>query len=325
MFNETTFTWTQQAKLTANDGAASDFFGQSVAVSGETAIVGAPNDDIGAKADQGSAYIFVRQGTTWTQQAKLIANDGVAGDGFGQSVALSDNTALVGAPLDDVANIDQGSAYIFVRNGTTWAQQAKLIVNDGAFSDLFGLSVALSDNTALVGAPTHNVAINPAQGSAYIFVRNGTNWTQQAMLTASDGAAIDFFGYSVALSGDTAMASAPVDDVGANANQGSAYIYARNGTSWTQQARLTASDGATNDNFGFGVALSGNHALVGAPLDDVGANLDQGSAHFFNLTTTCPAINVDPPSFPSATAGSSYRQNIFPSFQRMAYFRSLSA
>jgi hypothetical protein len=274
--------WAFEATLTASDGAANDWFGVSVALSGDTAVVGAYADDVGANADQGSAYIFVRSGSTWTQQAKLTASDGAANDAFGISVALSGDTALVGAYADDVgANADQGSAYIFVRSGSTWTQQARLTASDGAANDAFGISVALSEDTALVGAFVDDVGANANQGSAYVFVRSGSTWTQQARLTASDGAANDVFGNSVALSGNTALVAAYLDDVGANVNQGSAYVFVRSGSTWTQQAKLTASDGAASDSFGVSVALSGDTAVVGAEGDDIGANADQGSAYVF--------------------------------------------
>jgi hypothetical protein len=180
--------FTQQAKLTASDGAAGDSFGSSVALSGDTALVGAPYDDVGANTDQGSAYVFVRSGATWSQQAKLIASDGAAYDYLGASVALSGDTALVGAHWNEIgANFDQGSAYVFVRSGTTWSQQAELTAADGTTWDSFGHSVALSGDTALVGANWDDTC----QGSAYAFVRSGATWNQQAKLTASDGAASD--------------------------------------------------------------------------------------------------------------------------------------
>ncbi len=283
IFTRTGTTWTQQAKLTASDGAFFDLFGISVAISGNTAIVGAYFDDVGANADRGSAYIFVRSGTIWTQQAKLTASDGAAGDEFGISVALCDDTAFVGAHLDNIgANSDQGSAYIFTRAGATWTQQAKLTASDGAGGDLFGHSVALCEETAIVGASQDDVGANTGQGSAYIFTRAGTTWTQQAKLTASDGAAGDNFGTSVALSGDTALVGAPSDNIGANTDQGSAYVFTRTGTTWSQRAGLGATDGAANDLFGYSVALSGDTAIVGAFLDDIGANINQGSAWVFS-------------------------------------------
>ncbi len=283
VFTRSGTTWTQQAILTASDGAASDFFAISVAIDGDTAVVGSSFDNIGAVADQGSAYVFTRSGTSWTQQAKLTASDGAAGDGFGISVAISGDTVVAGADLDNVgANIDQGSAYIFTRSSLTWTQQAKLTASDGAGGDLFGHSVALCEETAIVGASQDDVGANSNQGSAYIFIRSGTTWTQQAMLTASDGAVNDFFGYSVALCGDTALVGSWNDDIGAITNQGSASVFIRSGTMWTLQATLTAPDGAVNDFLGYTVALSGNTALAGARTDDVGANANQGSAWAFS-------------------------------------------
>ena len=155
-------------------------------------------DDIGANINQGSAYIFTRSGTTWTQQAKLIASDGATNDWFGIGVAIAGDTAIVGSYFDDVGtNVDQGSAYVFVRSGTTWKQQARLTSADGAASDGFGLSVSISGDTAVVGAYNDDIGSNADQGSAYVFTRSGTNWTQQAKLTAADGAAVDWFGYAV--------------------------------------------------------------------------------------------------------------------------------
>ncbi len=279
--------WTLEATLEATDIATSDFFGYSVALSGDTALVGAYTDDVGVNANQGSAYIFTRSGTTWTQQAKLTASDGAANDRFGSSVALSGDTAIVGAYLDNVgANADQGSAYVFVRSGGTWNQQAQLTATGGTTNDFFGISVALSGDTAIVGAYADNVGANVDQGSAYVFTRSGTTWTQQAQLTATGGAAFDNFGQSVAISGETALVGAPFDDVDADVDQGSAYVFTRSGTTWTQQAQLTAFDGAGSDQFGISVALSGDTALVGAPTDDVGNTGDQGSAYVFTRSGT---------------------------------------
>ena len=271
---------------TANDGAAGDFFGYGVAISGDYAIVGAYSNDIGANINQGAAYIFTRTGGTWIQQAKLIANDGASGDVFGSSVAISGDYALVGAYNDDIgANADQGSAYVFVRSGSTWAQQAKLTANDGATNDYFGTNVAISGDYAIVGAYSDDVGANTDQGSAYVFVRNGSSWTQQAQLTANDGAANDIFGLSVAVSGDYAIVGASGDDIGTKLNQGSAYVFVRNSTNWTQQAKLTAStfDGSANDYFGSSVAISGDYAIVGVynRTNSFNGNSGQGAAFVF--------------------------------------------
>lgn len=275
-------TWTEQAKLVASDGLASDNFGSVAVLSGETALLGAPFDDIGANTNQGSAYAFLRSGATWTQQAKLVASDGLAGDRLGNSVALSGDTALVGAPSDDIgANLGQGSAYVFSRSGVVWVEQAKLVASDGAADDEFGRSGALSGDTALLGAPYDDIGAISSHGSAYVFVRSGAVWVEQVKLQASDGAAVDEFGRSVALSDDLALVGAPFDDIGANTNEGSAYVFERVGSTWVQQAKLSANNGAADDQFSFSVALSGDTALVGVPFDDIGANADQGSAFVF--------------------------------------------
>lgn len=274
-----------QVKLTASDGAASDRLGMSVAVSGDTAVVGSL-DDAGAGLHQGAAYVFTRDGATWTEQAKLVASDGAALDRFSyNAVAVSGDTALVGSMWDDVgANPDQGSAYIFTRNGDTWTQQAKLTALDGAALDNFGFSVALSGDTAVIGAYWDDVGVNPDQGSVYVFTRNGENWTQEAQLTAPRGVPVQEFGHAVALSNDTIVVGAQGDLVGSNPRQGSAYVFTRSGSTWTQQAQLVASDGAASDGAGFAVGVSGDTAVVGAYFDDSGTNRDQGSAYVFTRT-----------------------------------------
>ena len=271
----------------ASDGASGDYFGFSVAISGDYAIVGAYNKTIGTNAQQGAAYVFVRSGSGWTQQARLTANDGAVGDVFGSSVAISGDYALVGAYNDDNgANANQGSAYVFVRSGSTWTQQTKLTAADGAANDYFGSSVAISGDYALLGAFGDDIGANSRQGSAYVFERSGSSWTQQAKLTATDGVADDGFGSSVAISGDYALVGASNDAIGTNAYQGSAYIFQISSflffpRTWTQRAKLTASDGASGDYFGFSVAISGDYALVGASDKTIGSNIGQGSAYVF--------------------------------------------
>ena len=274
--------WIEQQKLVAADGASLDYFGISVAISGETAIVGARFDDIGAGTDQGSAYVFVRSGTTWTQQQKLTAANAANNDRFGWSVAINGETAVVGAVG---ANNGRGSAYVFVRNGTAWIQQQQLTAADGALNDFLGLSVGISGETVIVGAPSASVGGNSEQGAAYVFVRNGATWVQQQKLTAADGAPQDNFGQSVGINGETAIVSAPRDDVGANVDQGSAYTFVRNGTTWTQQQKLTAADGVPNDIFGQSVAISGETVIVGANFADVSA-ANQGAAYTFTRSGT---------------------------------------
>jgi hypothetical protein len=255
--------WTQQAKLTASDGVAHDRFGWSVSVSGDTALIGAS----GYNSYQGAAYVFTRSGSSWTQQAKLTASDGEQGDNFGYSLFVSGDTALIGA----YGSLDyKGAAYVFTRSGSSWTQQTKLNASDSVQGDYyFGWSVSVSNDTALIGA----YGYKGLQGAVFVFTGSGSNWTQQTRLTASDGEQGDNFGYSVSVSGDTALIGA----FGCNYDYGAAYVFTRSGSNWTQQAKLTASDGNAMDDFGFYVSVSGDTALIGA----YGWNNAQGAAYVF--------------------------------------------
>ncbi len=264
-----------EQKVTALDGLADDHFGYSVAISGDTALVGAYN----ANDSTGAAYVFIRSGAAWIYQATLAAADGRPGDRFGIAVAVSGDTALVGADKARIGSqIYQGAAYVFTRGGVSWTQQAELTAGDGAENDRFGSVLALSGNTALVGVPYDQVGDHAMQGSAYIFVRSGTAWSQQAHLIANDGAAADWFGYAVALSGDTALIGAVVDDIGAQTNQGSAYIFTRSGSQWAQSVKLVHMEGVEEDRFGYAVALAGDTCLVSA------VNVNSGKSAVFVFT-----------------------------------------
>ncbi|MDQ3798554.1 MAG: hypothetical protein M3384_03810, partial [Acidobacteriota bacterium] len=280
VFTRSGTTWTLQQKLTASNGANRDYFGANVSIDGDTVVVGALFDDVGASVNQGSAYVFSRSGTVWTQQAKLTAAQGAAGDRFGVSVEISGETIVVGTKRD------QSAAYVFTRSGTTWTQQQQLTPSNGAAGDEFGASVAINVDTILVSATGRPVSGADNQGAVYVFTRAGGIWSEQQILTAADGAAGDRFGSDVALTGDTAIVGAYFDDIGANADQGSAYIFTRSGGVWTPQAKLIAADGAAGDHFGSSVAIGGNTAVVGAPDNDFPATLgdtyfDAGSAYVF--------------------------------------------
>ncbi len=271
--------WSQQAMLTASDGAASDAFGFSVSVHDDLLVVGAYGVDVGAHSVRGAAYVFSRSGSSWSQQAKLTASDGAAGDEFGWSVSISGTSVLVGAPYHDIGpNADRGAAYVFVQSGTAWSEQGKLTATGGLAGDSFGWSVAISADTALVGAPNDDVGPHADQGSAYVFVRAGAAWTQQGHLLATDGDTYDALGEDVALDGDTAMAGAVLNNAHGVENEGSAYIFVRSGTTWAQQAQLAVVGAHTNDNLGESVALSADLAVAGAPS----AFVDNGAAWVFS-------------------------------------------
>lgn len=277
----------QQAKLVAADSGVMYSAGPRVAVSGDTAVIGAPYDDPAAGEDSGSAYIFVLHGTSWAQQARLTASDAAAGDLFGSSVTVVGDTVVIGASGDDhAAGGSAGSAYVFVRSGSTWIEQAKLTASDGQPFAFFGGAIAMSGETALIGARLDDGGAGTYSGSAYVFVRRGTTWSEEAKLIASDGASGDYFGYAVALSGDTAVVGAAYDDVDGKSDSGSAYVFTRTGAIWSEQAKLTPPTVSTEDYFGLSVAVSGDDLVVGAPYDDSPGALDGGTAYIFTRSGT---------------------------------------
>jgi hypothetical protein len=325
-------TWTQQAYLKASNTGAGDVFGWSVAISGETIVVGAwgeasnatgvnGNQADNSAASSGAAYVFVRSGGVWTQQAYLKASNTGAGDEFGCSVAISGETIVVGARYEDSnatgvngnqadnSALEAGAAYVFVRSGGVWTQQAYLKASntgvgeygvDEYFGDYFGFSVAISGETIVVGAHYEgsnatgvngNQADNsaPEAGAAYVFVRSGGVWTQQAYLKASNTGVGDEFGFSVAISGETIVVGArreASNATGVNGNQadnsaagsGAAYVFVRSGGVWTQQAYLKASNTGAGEYFGSSVAISGETIVVGAVGEDSNATGVNGNA-----------------------------------------------
>lgn len=266
-------TGNQLFKLLANDGTALDFFGASVAISGTSVLVGAPGDYEDVEV-VGAAYLF--DATSGTQLSKILPSDGEDSDQFGYSVAISDNTIVVGAPQDDDNGLSSGSVYLF--DTTTGQQIAKLLPSDGASSDKFGSSVAISGTTAIVGAPYHD-GKNSDSGAAYLF---DTITGQQLMkFRASDGEMSYFFGQSVAISGTTAVVGAPLDtDDGIQS--GAVYVF--DISTGKQTAKLLHSDRQNEDYFGHQVAISGSTAVVGTPLDEVN-DIWSGSAYLFDTTS----------------------------------------
>jgi hypothetical protein len=267
--------WTQEQKLLASDRSAGDEFGISVAIDGETIVVGA--DTSGSFS--GSAYVFVRNGGMWTEQQKLTAADAPVGALFGSSVAISGDTAVIGARLDGTLGFDAGSADVFVRSGAAWSQQQKLIANDAAFDSQFGNSVAISGDRALVGAFRADAPASNS-GSAYLFVRSGSAWAQEQKLIASDAAADQGFGFFVDVDGDIAVIGSYLPIV--PGQLGSAYAFIRSAGTWIQQQKIVSSDIQPGDGFGISVALSDTTLVVGS--------VDPGAAYVFEPDTTPPTI-----------------------------------
>ncbi|HEY0100054.1 MAG TPA: lamin tail domain-containing protein [Pyrinomonadaceae bacterium] len=258
--------WSQQQRLKASDAVAQDRFGVSVSISGDTAIIGAYADDNSGAFNAGSAYVFTRSAGLWSEQQRLQASDAAGLDYFGWSVAVSGDTALVGAERNDNSNgADAGAAYLFTRSGGVWGQQQKLLpITSPGYGHNFGYSVAISGETAIIGAYGDHLDNVLRAGAAYVFTKRGVNWHQQQRLRASVPATDDFFGGSVAISGETVIVGALIDDNSGGVNAGSAYVFTRSGGIWSEQRRLQASDAAAHAIFGSSVSISGDTAIVGA-------------------------------------------------------------
>lgn len=269
-------TWTQQAKLTASDGLSYEHFGASVAISsdGSYVIIGSPDAE-----SVGTAYIFKRINSTWAQEVELKANNAQHGPNFGCSVSISDDGSRV--IVGNYEHIGQtGKAYIFSRTGTSWTQEAVLIAIDGTNGDFFGYSVSISNDGmySIIGAYRNN----SGNGAAYIFMRSGTTWNQQAKLVANDAYFNSYFGNSVDISGDGSICV--VTSYNKNNSTGQAYIFIRSGTNWSQSQGLIAGDGSTNDNFGYSCSIStnGSRIIIGSRYGDKPSVADCGSVYIFD-------------------------------------------
>jgi RHS repeat-associated protein len=268
VFSLSAGTWAQVTELTVPDPYDYNDFGQSVAISGTTAIVGAPLETVDGDAEQGAAYVFGLSGGTWAQVAELAASDGGYENYFGSSVAISGSTAIVGAPMVGApfGSGGQGAAYVFSLSGGTWAQTVEFNPSAGAVNDWFGSSVAISGTTAIVGA-----AYPDGQGAAYVFSLSGGTWAQDAELAAPGGGDEDYFGSSVAISGTTAIVQA--------FNESAVYVFSLSGGTWAQAAEVPDPDtGGLGDWFDTSVAISGTTAIFGAAGQTVDGKV-QGAAY----------------------------------------------
>jgi hypothetical protein len=317
VFVRTAGVWSQQAYLKASNAEAFDRFGSSVAISGDTIVVGAQFEGSAATgvdgdqsdnsaAQSGAVYVFVRSADVWSQQAYIKASNTDVVDNFGWSVAVSGDTIVVGSPNEESAatGIDgdqsdnstraTGAVYVFVRHAGAWSQHAYLKGSNTGRDDSFGSSVAVDSDTIVVGTHREDSAATgidgdqsdnsvAAAGAAYVFVRNAGTWSQQAYLKASNTDAIDSFGWSVAISGDTIVVSAPDEDSGATgidgdqgdnsaSRAGAAYVFVRNAGAWSQQAYLKASNAEWNDKFGHCVAISDDTIVVSALAEEGAAS-----------------------------------------------------
>jgi hypothetical protein len=288
VFTRSASGWHQTAELVGSGTAGDDNFGYSVALSGSTAVVGAPYHS----KDAGRAYVFSASASGWHQTAELVGSDTAIGDKFGTSVAVSGSTAVVGAP-DHAAYA--GRAYVFSGSASGWHQTAELVGSGMVGAGGFGASLALSGSTLVVGAPAQ---VHGA-GRAYVFSGSASGWHQTAELVGSGTIGLDALGYSVALSGSSVVAGAPGHAHGA----GRAYVFSGSASGWHQTAELVGSDTTPGDTFGSAVAVSGDTVVAGAD----GYGLDAGRAYVFTRSAsgwhqTAELVGSDTGTFGSSAA-----------------------
>jgi hypothetical protein len=262
------------AHITVPDAADGSRLGSAVSIDHDTLVIGAPDDDA-AGPFAGSVFVYTRSGTSWKKQSTLLGPKTTGYRSFGESVSISRNVIVIGAPFDGPNGNTRGAAYVYIRTGNKWSLQATLTPSDAADNQQFGTAVAIDDNVIVVGAFLDSTVQTNA-GAAYVFVRSGNAWVQRAKLRASNASAYAFFGSSVAVSGANIVVGSPTSET--------AYVFSANKTSWSQQALLTASDALEGDYSAFGASVAIDHdtVVVGAPEEGMYA-IEAGAAYTFAL------------------------------------------
>ena len=271
--------YVQIAKLKADHPYTNDYFGFTVGIDGETAVVGAWQDKEKG-VDSGAVYVFARQGNEWPLQAKLTAEDASDFAHFGYSVGISGDRVVVGAREDQRPAPASGAAYVFRRQGTHWIQEARLHADAPGKDQQFGWSVAVDGDRVLVGAVGDNAG-QVDSGAAYLFQRTYSGWVREARLQAGDPKSQQRFGYSVALQGNSAVVGAYRDST-AGYEAGAAYVFENRGGKWSAGAKVTPNDARASQYFGWSVAIEGPRVVVGAWYDGDGTADPLGSVYVFH-------------------------------------------
>ena len=274
--------WVQEAKLLAPEPTAGDEFGSTVSISGDYVLVGAQNNDA-AGQNAGTAYVYLRQGISWSVQTAIQPADLSAEDRFGASLSLSGDYAIVGAYGADDNGDGAGAAYVFTRSGSSWTQQAKLQSSDIVAGDEFGFDVDVKDDRAIIGAPGKDDGFARGAGAAYIFLRDGAAWQEQSKLLAVGGQLDDRFGHSVAIDGTLAVAGAPNEGSGGARDRGAAYTFKYKLGAWKELAFLKDFDGNDSANMGSSVAVEGSTVVVGAPGRDANGLSSTGAIYLYKM------------------------------------------
>jgi hypothetical protein len=256
--------WTQQQKLTASDADSGDDYGFSVAISGNTIVVGSARDDTIAGSRAGSAYVYTFDGDSWGNEVHLFASDAGADDRFGYSVAIDGDTILVGAIQWDGTVSNAGAGYVFVGSGLVWSEQDKLTADEPSGTNPhLGHSASLDGDVAVLGAWQDAPDGMFSVGAAHVFGRSGITWSEAQKLTASDAADFRWFGQSVSVSGDVIAVGAYGDRADDLSESGGAYFFTWDGLDWQEQNNVNATDPEANDRFGWSIAVDGDNAVIG--------------------------------------------------------------
>ena len=310
--------WKQEVKLTASDAEAGDAFGFVVSVDGTTAVIGAPKGDVGAAKNSGAAFVFVRDANRWKQHAKLIPKDLARSDALGEAVDIQEDTVIVGAPGHTHGGVRfAGAVFVFERDGDTWKEQAKLTAEDAAASDRFGVSVDIEGDTVIVGSLLNDAGGKKDAGAAYIFVREGNAWNQQAKLIAPGKKKGDHFGAGVATTGKIAVVGAPLREEG-GLGAGAAYSFVNIDGAWKNAATVVPEEAGPNLVFGSTIAISGDTIVVaGGAAPDGNAGFGNGTAAYvysgeehFNT----PPFAVEPVGLRVVTLGQVKRTALYQNF-----------
>ena len=272
-------TWIEEQKLLASDPGGHERFGGSIAIDGDTIVVGA----VGSSApgsDAGAAYVFDFDGVSWNETQRITGADTELSDQFGIAVGIDGDSIVVGAStVDDIAD-PGGAVYLFRFNGTTWIEEQKLLVSDVDRDDRFGSRVAISGEVVVASAPNHD-QLGTRAGSAYVFRFDGSEWIEEQELMGSDQAAIDVFGGALDIEGNTvAVGSTGDDEQGSNA--GAVYIFQFDGDDWIEDDKLTVAVGEAGDSLGRSVSIDDGMLAVGASGDDDNGE-EAGAAYVFTL------------------------------------------
>jgi len=271
--------WVQEQKLLASDGSKDDRLGNTVSIDGNVIVAGAWKKNGGGKSS-GAAYVYRFNGLQWVQEQKLIASDRDANDGFGRHVSVSGNVIAVGTWKDDDGASNAGAVYMFRHNGTSWVQEQKLVASDASTNSFLGWSVYLDGRTVVAGAFGDSPK-GTQSGAAYVWRHDGASWGHEHKIVPQDGAAYDYFGFSIALDGDNLAVGASVK-LTEVLGPGAVYLYRYRNNKWSKFRKVVPSDGAPQDAFGFHLALKGKLLVTGSWRDD-DAGADSGSAYLYTF------------------------------------------